>query len=47
MLTVQLDASIDGATIGPRVAAYSAGKPVNQMAADICEGRTRLTQGGS
>lgn len=47
LLTVQLDASIDGAMIRLRAAAYSAGKPVNQMAADMVEGRTRLTQGGS
>jgi hypothetical protein len=45
MLTVQLDVSIEEAMTRLRAAAYSAGRTVNEMAADIVEGRTRLTQG--
>jgi hypothetical protein len=47
MLTVQLDASIEEAMMRLRAAAYSAGKSVNEMAADIVERRTRLKQGES
>lgn len=45
MLTVQLDVSIEEAMTRLRAAAYSTGRTVNEMAADIVEGRTRLTQG--